>query len=78
MRLKKTVKLTSGNAEYTFYLNWEARRVDLITRSIFPVEVDTIIGMNSVPDVVQIQLFKIIRQGLAQRESSSGIGGNAG
>lgn len=67
MRTKKTVKLSKGNAEYVFYLNLEAKRIELITRSIFPVEVDTIIGMNLVPDVVQIQLFKKIRQIVAEQ-----------
>lgn len=79
MRTKKTVKLSKGNAEYVFYLNLEAKRIELITRSIFPVEVDTIIGMNLVPDIVQIQLFKEIRQQLAkQRELTPSASADAG
>lgn len=79
MRLKKTVKLSKGNAEYVFFLDWEAKRVELITRSIFPVEEDTIIGMNLVPDIVQIQLFKEIRQQLAkQHELTPSASADAG
>lgn len=62
MHPKKIVKIREGTHEYAFHIDLAAKQVDLITRTIFPHEVDTIIGMNLVPDMVQIMFYRNLRK----------------
>jgi hypothetical protein len=61
MHPKKVIKITDDEAEYSFQVHLEKKRIDLILKKAFLSPVELIIGMNSVPDIVQIRFYKALQ-----------------
>jgi hypothetical protein len=71
MSPKKTVKISGSDGEYTFHVHLVRRRIELILRKAFFTEAELIIGMNLVPDDVQIKFYKKLSQLCDEYKSTS-------
>jgi hypothetical protein len=61
MSTKKIIRIEYDEEIYSFAIDLSTRSVDFITRQ-FDETHNTLIGMNDVPDRVQIMLYRAISQ----------------
>lgn len=69
MSPKKKIEITDDEAEYTFFINLELKRIELILKRPFFSE-ELVIGENHVPDPVLIAFYKELRQLVHEYRSS--------
>lgn len=71
MHPKKKITITGDGENYIFVVSLDTKRIELILQHPFFSPVDTIIGMNSVPDIVQIKFYKELQRLTNEYKASS-------